>query len=49
MDYRTRYRSLDTAWRFISHRSGQPAASDRSLRGGDNEPTALVGQCRTPR
>lgn len=35
MNYATYYRyDSFSAWRFTSHRSGQPAASDRSPTGG---------------
>jgi len=44
------YYRFDTyvAWRFSSLRSGQPAASDRSLNGGKHT-RAHVADCRTPR
>lgn len=42
----TYYRNEETCtWRFTTLRSGQPAASDRSLRGGNPIDPAL---CRTP-
>lgn len=41
----TYYRNYNYAWRFTSLRSGQPAASVRSLRGGNRSITEL---CRTP-
>jgi len=44
------YRSdVDIAWRFISLRSGQPAASERSLPGGAAVCTTLRVIDRTPR
>ena len=39
---------IDFAWRFSNLRSGQPAASDRSLTGGSHTPTANPANCRTP-
>jgi len=36
------------AWRFSNLRSGQPAASDRSLTGGIALLTANPANCRTP-
>ena len=48
MNYATYYRNdISYAWRFSSLRSGQPAASDRSLTGG-NSLTANTANCRTP-
>ncbi|MDB6049177.1 MAG: hypothetical protein JWR17_1923 [Pseudomonas sp.] len=49
MNYATGYRN-DThfAWRFSSLRSGQPAASDRSLSGGMPTLKAVTANCRTP-
>ncbi len=49
MNYSTYYRNdIDFAWRFSNLRSGQPAASDRSLTGGKSTHTALTANCRTP-
>jgi hypothetical protein len=49
MNYTTYYRfDLCTAWRFISRRSGQPAASERTHIGGTHELTASLANCRTP-
>ncbi len=48
MTYRTYYRfDLRAFWRFSSLRSGQPAASDRSLTGGTPLIDAQPGNCRT--
>lgn len=46
----THYYRYDTdfAWRFTNLRSGQPAASDRSLTGGNALLTANPANCRTP-
>ena len=38
----------DFAWRFSNLRSGQPAASDRSLTGGIALLIANPANCRTP-
>ncbi|PBJ03149.1 hypothetical protein BSF40_43610 [Pseudomonas sp. ACN5] len=49
MNYATYYRyDSFTAWRFTTHRSGQPAASDRSPTGGKRTQTASLANCRTP-
>ena len=49
MNYATYYRyDTSTAWRFSKLRSGQPAASDRSLTGGIALLTANPANCRTP-
>jgi hypothetical protein len=49
MTYNTYYRcDMSTAWRFSSLRSGQPAASDRSLTGGNPLKNANPANCRTP-
>jgi hypothetical protein len=48
MTYSTYYRyDSRFAWRFSSLRSGQPAASDRSLTGGSQLHTANTANCRT--
>ncbi|RMO20334.1 hypothetical protein ALQ47_00144 [Pseudomonas cichorii] len=39
---------IDFAWRFSNLRSGQPAASDRSLPGGNLKRMACQANCRTP-
>jgi len=49
MNHTTYYRNdTDLAWRFSSLRSGQPAASDRSLTGGSLTLLANPANCRTP-
>jgi hypothetical protein len=49
MTYSTYYRTdICTAWRFSSLRSGQPAASVRSLTGGNPLQSADPANCRTP-
>jgi hypothetical protein len=49
MNYSNYYRSdISFAWRFSNLRSGQPAASDRSLTGGNTTRTANTANCRTP-
>ena len=49
MNYSTYYRNdIDFAWRFSNLRSGQPAASDRSLTGGKSKHSAHTANCRTP-
>jgi hypothetical protein len=49
MNYATYYRfDLCTAWRFISRRSGQSAASERTHIGGTHALTASLANCRTP-
>lgn len=49
MTYRTYYRfDICNAWRFTSLRSGQAAASDRSLTGGTPLQNAEPANCRTP-
>jgi hypothetical protein len=49
MNYATYYRyDSFSAWRFTSHRSGQPAASDRSPTGGKPHLRANTANCRTP-
>ncbi|RMN32449.1 hypothetical protein ALP22_101216 [Pseudomonas coronafaciens pv. porri] len=49
MKYTTYYRNdIDFAWRFSNLRSGQPAASDRSLPGGNRKRPANTALCRTP-
>ncbi len=49
MNDRRYYRNdIDFAWRFSNLRSGQPAASDRSLTGGSHTQTANPANCRTP-
>jgi hypothetical protein len=49
MNYSTYYRNdIDFAWRFSNLRSGQLAASDRSLTGGESTHTANTANCRTP-
>lgn len=49
MNYTTYYRyDSNTAWRFSQFRSGQPAASDRSLTGGKHTHDANTANCRTP-
>lgn len=49
MNYSTYYRNdIDFAWRFSNLRSGQPAASDRSLTGGKSTHPAHTANCRTP-
>ncbi|TDV67527.1 hypothetical protein EC915_10359 [Pseudomonas sp. LP_7_YM] len=48
MKYSTYYRNdVDFAWRFSNLRSGQPAASDRSLTGGKSTQPASKANCRT--
>lgn len=48
MNYATYYRNdIDFAWRFSNLRSGQPAASVRSLPGGNLMLTANPANCRT--
>lgn len=50
MNYATYYRYPSfTAWRFSQSRSGQPAASDRSITGGITTPNANPALCRKPR
>jgi hypothetical protein len=39
---------VDFAWRFTTPGSGQPAASDRPLTGGNVLSTANPANCRTP-
>ncbi len=49
MNYATYYRNdIDFAWRFSHLRSGQPAASVRSLPGGKHISPVLEALCRTP-
>ncbi|QXI26645.1 hypothetical protein [Pseudomonas vanderleydeniana] len=49
MNYATYYRyELTTAWRFSNLRSGQHAASERSLTGGKQTLAAHPADCRTP-
>ncbi|RMQ18407.1 hypothetical protein ALQ10_00809, partial [Pseudomonas savastanoi pv. glycinea] len=49
MNYATYYRNdIDFAWRFSHLRSGQPAASVRSLPGGNHKRPANTALCRTP-
>jgi len=49
MNYATYYRNdISFIWRFSSLRSGQPAASDRSLSGGKTALKASTANCRTP-
>src|ERR1700712_4445685 len=49
MNYSTYYRNdSDCAWRFSTLRSGQSAASDRSLTGGKCKHPADTANCRTP-
>lgn len=49
MNYATYYRyDSFSAWRFTNHRSGQPAASDRSPIGGKPQLRANPANCRTP-
>ncbi|MDB5984558.1 MAG: hypothetical protein JWQ69_5573 [Pseudomonas sp.] len=49
MNITTYYRNdIDFAWRFSSLRSGQPAASERSLSGGTPALKASTADCRTP-
>ncbi len=49
MNY-TSYPYADTyAWRFSQSRSGQPAASVRSITGGDAAHSNHPNTCRTPR
>ncbi len=49
MNYATYYRyDTYTAWRFTTLRSGQLAASDRSLLGGSATHIANPANCRTP-
>jgi hypothetical protein len=49
MTNRRYYRNdIDFAWRFSNLRSGQPAASDRSLTGGSLTQSANPVNCRTP-
>lgn len=49
MNYATYYRyDSSSAWRFTSFRSGQPAASDRSPKGGKHIHVANTANCRTP-
>ncbi len=49
MNYATYYRNeFDSAWRFSQPRSEQPAASDRSLPGGNCKRMADTAHCRTP-
>ncbi|MBN4182255.1 hypothetical protein GS393_03737 [Pseudomonas savastanoi pv. phaseolicola] len=49
MNYATYYRNdIDFAWRFSHLRSGQPAASVRSLPGGNHKRPANTAICRTP-
>ena len=48
MTYSTYYRfDISFAWRFSNLRSGQPAASVRSLTGGNPAQHAEPGNCRT--
>ena len=49
MNNRRYYRNdIDFAWRFSNLRSGQPAASERSMKGGSRTFTANPANCRTP-
>ncbi|WP_198291648.1 hypothetical protein [Pseudomonas asplenii] len=49
MNYATYYRyEFTTAWRFTNLRSGQHAASERSLTGGKHTLAANPADCRTP-
>ncbi len=49
MTYSTYYRTdICTAWRFSNLRSGQQAASVRSLTGGNPLKNASPANCRTP-
>jgi len=49
MNYATYYRfDLCTAWRFISRRSGQSAASERTHIGGTHALTTCPVNRRTP-
>ena len=49
MNYATYYRNdIDFAWRFSNLRSGQPAASVRSLPGGNCTRMVEPALCRTP-
>jgi len=49
MNYTTYYRfDLCATWRFITRRSGQPAASERASIGGKHALTASLANCRTP-
>jgi hypothetical protein len=49
MNYSTYYRyDISLAWRFSNLRSGQPAASERSLTGGSQMLEANTANCRTP-
>lgn len=49
MNNRRYYRNdIDFAWRFSNLRSGQPAASERSMKGGSRTSTANPANCRTP-
>jgi hypothetical protein len=49
MNHDNYYRNVtDFAWRFSNLRSGQPAASDRSLTGGIALLAANPANCRTP-
>lgn len=49
MNHSNYYRyDISYAWRFSNLRSGQPAASDRSLTGGNTTHSADPANCRTP-
>ncbi len=49
MNYATYLYPSTYAWRFSQSRSGQPAASDRFLPGGNSTHDANPANCRTPR
>ncbi len=49
MNYATYYYASTYAWRFSQSRSGQPAASDRSISGGNAADNAQSTISRTPR
>ena len=49
MNYATYAYPSTYAWRFSQSRSGQPAASVRSIRGGNAAQQPHLTICRTPR
>ncbi|MBG6127953.1 hypothetical protein JOE27_000870 [Pseudomonas sp. M5] len=49
MNYATYYYASTYAWRFSQSRSGQPAASDRSVHGGNAAANLNSTISRTPR
>jgi hypothetical protein len=49
MNYAAYYHNdISLTWRFSCLRSGQPAASERSLTGGKTALKASMANCRTP-